>query len=95
MCEESEQSLPVARLLGSSGFGDSFCGIDNAASDNINEVISLGIILMYNNAAICGGRIDMQSVVRYLSELWKYPDNESAMIVLVNLICWEYRDTSF
>ena len=80
--------------MGSSGFGDSFGSVDDAASDNIQEVISLGRGLMCNDAVICGGRMDLKIVVRDLSERWVSLDTEPAMILLVTLISWEYRDTS-
>ena len=57
MCEEYAPSLPVYRLLGSSGSGYSFGSVEDDASENLQEIIYLGIILMWNDAAVCGGRI--------------------------------------
>ena len=52
-------SFPVVRLLGCSGFVDSFSRVKNYDSDNKQEIISLGGSLMFNDAAVCGGRMDM------------------------------------
>ena len=49
--------------------------------------------LVFNDADLCDGRMDLNIVVGYLSEWWKSLDSESAMMCLVNLISWEYRDT--
>ena len=68
MCEESVLSFPVARLIGNSGFRDSFGIVDDADSKNINEVISLVSALMCNDAAVYGGRMDLKIVVKDLSE---------------------------
>ena len=54
----------------------------------------MGFVLVCNNAAICGGRMDLKIIVRYLSEWWKSLDSESVMMFLVPLICLEYRVTS-
>ena len=64
MCEESATSFPFARLIGNSGFRDSFVLVDDADSNNIHEVISLVSGLMCNGAAIYGGRMDLKMVVR-------------------------------
>ena len=37
--------------------------------------------------------MDLRTVVRNLSERWKSIESESAMMLLVPLMCWEYRDT--
>ena len=52
MREESAPYLPVARMLGSSSFGDSLGCVEDAASENIQEIISLGGSLMWNDAAV-------------------------------------------
>ena len=46
-------------MLGISGFGDSFGCVEDAASDNTQEIISLGGSLMWNDAAVCGGRMEL------------------------------------
>ena len=67
MCEECAPSVPVSRLIGCSGFGFSFGRVNNAASNNIQEVISLGRGLMWNDAAVCGARMYLNIFVRDLS----------------------------
>ena len=57
MFEECAPSIPVARLLGCSGFGDSVGSVEAAASDDIQEITFLGDFLMWNNAAVYCGRI--------------------------------------
>ena len=88
MCEECAPSVPVSRLICRSGFGDSFGRVNYAASDNTQEVISLGGVLTWNDAAVCGGRMDLNIVVRDLSERWVSLESETAMMLLVTLICW-------
>ena len=59
MCEECEQYLPVARMFGRSGFGNPLGHVEDEANVNIQEIISLGGSLMWNNAAIYGGRMEL------------------------------------
>ena len=40
-------------------FGDSLGLVDDAASENIQEKISLGGSLMWNDSAVCGGRMKL------------------------------------
>ena len=47
--------VPVARLIGRSGFGDSFGYFEDTDSDNIQEVISMGRGWIFHDAAVCGG----------------------------------------
>ena len=42
---------------------------------------------MRNDAAVCGGKVDLKIVVRDLSEQWKYLESESAMMSSVLLVC--------
>ena len=77
MCEEFSPHVPVYRLLECSGFGDSFSQVYGAASNTIHWVIFLGSSLIYNDAAVCGGRIDLKVVGRDLSERWKSLKRES------------------
>ena len=88
MCEECAPSMPVARLLGRSGFGDFFGRFDDTASDNIQEVISLGSSLTWNYSAVCVGRMSLNMFVRDLSERFKYLESKSSMMFSVSLICW-------
>ena len=85
--------VPVYRLFDCSVFVYSFGYFDDAASDNIQEVISLGSGLMYNDAVVCGGRMDFNMFVRYLYERRKSLDSKSEIIFLVTLMFWEYRYT--
>ena len=94
MCEECAPSVPVSRLIGRSSFGDSFGRVNDAASKNIQEVISLRRGLMWNDAAVCGGRMDLNIFVGDLSERWMSLESEPVIMFSVTLICWEYRDTS-
>ena len=57
--------FPVARLIGRSGFGDSFGCVEDAASDNTQEIIFLGGGLVWNDAAVCGGRMELNILKRY------------------------------
>ena len=57
MFEECEPTIPVSRLLGRSGFGDAVGSVKAAASDDIQEITFLGRCLMWNDAAVYGGRI--------------------------------------
>ena len=69
--------------------------IDDASRDNIQEVIPMGSILMCNYAALCGGRMVFNIVVRGLSRRWKSLESEYVIIFSVILMCYEYRDTLF
>ena len=57
MIEECAPPIPVARLLGCSGFGDDVGSVEDTAIDDIQEIIFLGCFLMWNDAAVCCGRI--------------------------------------
>ena len=94
MCEECAPSVSVFVLLGCSGFGESFGCVDETVSNNIQDVVSLGSGLMCNDDAVCGGRMDLNIVMRDLSDRRKYLESEYAMMLLVHLMFWEYRDTS-
>ena len=50
---------------------------------------------MWNDAAVCGGRMDLKMLVRDLSERWKSLEREYEIIFLVTLMLWKYKDTSF
>ena len=52
VCEECAPSFPVVRLLVRSSFGDFLGRFEDASSDNIWEIISLGVSLMWNDAAV-------------------------------------------
>ena len=64
MCERFAPSFPVSVILGHSGFGDYFGHVEDAASDNIQEIIFLSISLMWNDAAVYGGRMELNFFVR-------------------------------
>ena len=57
MFKECEPPIPVARLLGCSGFCDAVVSVKAVACDDIQEITFLGGCLMWNDAAVCGGRI--------------------------------------
>ena len=88
MFEECAPPIPVSRLLGRSGFGDAVGSVEAAVSNDIQEIILLGGCLMWDNAAVCCGRIWLKCFVSVWSDLWKSLERESAM----PLMCCEYRD---
>ena len=94
MSEECYIPFPVARLLDRSGFVDAVGSVEAAASYDIQEMIFLGIFLMWNNAAVCCGKIWLKFFVRVWSDLWKSIERESAMMFSVPFMCCEYRDVS-
>ena len=55
MGKKGVPSVPVAILLCRSGFGYYFGRDKYDSNGNIQEVISMGIGLMCNNAAVCDG----------------------------------------
>ena len=57
MFEECALPILVTILLGCSGFVDSVGCVDAAVSDDIQEITFLVGFLMWNDAAVCGGRI--------------------------------------
>ena len=94
MRKECAQSIQVYRLIGPSGFEYSFGCINDATRYNIQEVISLGIGLMWNYAAVCVGRMGLKILERDSSEMWKFLKSESAMMFTDPLMCWGLRYTS-
>ena len=94
MCKECAPYFPVSRLLGCSGFGDAVGSVEADASNDIQEITFLGRFLMWNNAAVCCGKIWLKMFVRVWSDLWKSLERESAMMFSVPLMCCEYRDVS-
>ena len=57
MCEECAPYFTVSRLLGCSGFDDSFGRVEDAASDNIQEIIILGDGFLWTDDAVYDGRM--------------------------------------
>ena len=57
MLEECAPPIPVARLLSRSGFGDDVGSVEVADSNDIQEITFMGGCLIWNDAAVCGGRI--------------------------------------
>ena len=94
VCEECEPSFTVSRLLGISIFGNSLGHDKDAASENIQEIIYLGGILMWNDAAFWGDRMEFKLIVRDWYDILTFLESESVMMFSVPLICWEYRDAS-
>ena len=94
MFEECEPPIPVARLLGRSGFGNDVGNVEATARNYIQEITFLGGCLMCNDDAVCGGRIWLIFFVIVWSDLWKSREWESAMMFSVTLMCCEYRDVS-
>ena len=56
--------------------------------------MSLGGFLMWNYAAVCGGRLQLNIFVKVWSDMWKTRERESMIIFYVPLLCCEYRDFS-
>ena len=56
--------------------------VEDSAGKNIQEMISLGNGLMWNDATVCDGMMDFKISVRYSCEMWKYLERDSAMIFL-------------
>ena len=94
MFGECAPPIPLPRMLGLSGFGDAVGYVEAEASDNINKIMFLCSCLMWNDAAVCGGRIWLNFFVSVWSDMWKYRERESAMMFYVPLMCCEYRDVS-
>ena len=44
-------------MLGFSGFGNAIGSVEADTSDDIQEMMFLGVYLMWDDAAVCGGRI--------------------------------------
>ena len=87
MCDEFEPPIPVTRLIGHSGFGDSIGPVEASASNYIQEKSSLGGFLMRNDSAVCGGRVRLKISVRVWSYMWKSLQRYSAMMFSVTLMC--------
>ena len=92
MCEECAPPIPVARLLGRSGFGDAIGCVEASYSNDIQEITFLVVSLMWNDASVCGGRVRMICFVRVWLDIWKSLERESVMMFYVPLICCEYRN---
>ena len=92
MFEEYAPHITVARLISCGGFGDAVGIVKDAASNDIQEITFLGICLMCNDAAVCGGRIWLKMFVSVWSVLWKSCKRVSVMMFSVTLMCCEYRD---
>ena len=78
--------------LPDSGFGDAVVSVEAAASDDIQEITFLCSCLMWNDAALCCGRIWLIFFGSVWSDLWKSFEREPAMIFSVPWMCCEYRD---
>ena len=94
MCEEFAPSFLVTIMLGRSAFGNCFGHIEDAASDNIQDIIFLGGGLMLNDADLFGGRTKLKILARDWYDMWKYLESKSTVMFSVTLMCWEYRYTS-
>ena len=94
MFEECAPPTPVARLIGHSVFGDAVECVHAAAIDYIQEITFMGGCLMWNDAAVCDGRIWLEIFVSVWYDIWKSRERESAMMFYVPFMCCEYRDVS-
>ena len=82
-------------MLGRSGFGDAVVIVEATSSNDIQEIKFLGGCLMWNDAAVYGGRIWLKIFVSVWSDLWKSLERESAMIFSVPLMCCDYRGVCY
>ena len=64
------------------------------ASNNIQEVISLGSGLMWNNVTLCGGRMGLKILVRDSYDMCKSLKINSNVMFAYPLVCWDYEITS-
>ena len=87
VCEECAPYLPVEILLGRSGFGNSLGHVEDAASENIQEIISLVVSLIWNDASVCGGRMELKYFVRDWYEILKSLEIKSTTMLLITLMC--------
>ena len=78
-------------MIGYSGSRDYYFHIEDADTDNIQEVIYLGRGLMWNDGAICGERMGFIILVRDLSEMWKFTKSKSAIVFADPLMFWDCR----
>ena len=62
---ECAPPITVTILLGHSGFGDAVGSVEAAASNDIQEITFLGGCLMWNDAAVCCGRIWLNFLLVY------------------------------
>ena len=85
MFEEFAPPIPVARLIGRSGFVDAIGSVEAAASDDIQDIMFLGGCLMWNNATVFCGRIWLKKFLSVWSDLWKSLEKDSAMMLSVPL----------
>ena len=74
MFEECAPPILVSILIGRSGFGDAVGCVEAAANNDIREITFLGVYMMWNDAAICGGRIQLKHFVSVWSDIWKSGD---------------------
>ena len=71
--EECVPSFPFSRLFGCSVFGNSLGCVDDADGANIQEILSMGGSLMWNDSTVWGGRMELKCLrgtdVKYWSPL--------------------------
>ena len=84
MCKECAPSIPVTRMLGNSGFGDYFGCVEDTAKENIQEIFSLGSVLMCNYTTVMGLKI----LARDSTEMWESLKSHSDMMFAEPLMCW-------
>ena len=72
MFEECATPIPVARLVGRSGFGSAVRLTKDAVSDDIQDITFLGGCLIWNDAAIYGDRIQLNLFLSVWYDMWKY-----------------------
>ena len=91
MSEECAPPIPFNRLLGRSGFCNEVSCIKADTSNDIQYITFIGGCLMWNDSAVCGGRVQLKMFVRVWYYMWKSLERESAMIFSIPLMSCEYR----
>ena len=80
VCEKFATSILVTRLIGRSGFGDTVGCVKAASIDYTQEITSLGVCLMWNNAVVCGGKVRLkyfcEGLVWYVEIPWEGVRND-------------------
>ena len=83
---------PSYQNSGCSVFGNAVFCVDASASYYTQEITYMGGCLMWNYAAVCGGRMWLNFFVRVWSDMWKSLERESEMMFSVPLMCCDNRD---
>ena len=64
VCDECAPYVPVSRMLGRTVFVYPFGIVEDAAGKNIQDIVVLGGGVVWNDAAVFGGRMELKILVR-------------------------------